>query len=258
MKITKSLIELPKKGKALVITDIHGNLTDFEKYMRLWDGFRCKDNHLILLGDFIHGISNAKDDSLKILDMVKQHCEQEENFHVLLGNHEWVHVSGEDVFKMGVNQKLRFESYLKMKFWSGWKHELNKYLEFFKKLPLAVRTKNGVFISHAAPVKNINDINDIINITDDGYLPYNKNLYEILWNRHTEDYTTEDIDLFLKKVGCRFSVVGHTPVDGYEIIGNQMILSSSLSTGRKCYLKLDLEKDVNDIKHLTGMIKELE
>jgi len=257
MKVTKSLIELPKKGKALVVTDIHGNLTDFEKYMRLWDGFKGKNNHLTLSGDFIHGISNAKDDSLKILDMVKQHCEQEENFHALLGNHEWVHVSGEDVFKMGVNQKLKLELHLKMKFWSGWKRELNKYVEFFKKLPLAVKTENGVFISHAAPVKNINDINDIINITDDGYLPSNKNLYEILWNRHPENYNTEDIDLFLKKVSCRFSVVGHTPVDGYKIIGNQLILSSSLSTGRKCYLELDLEKDVNDVECLTGMIKEL-
>jgi len=63
--------------------------------------------------------------------------------------------------------------------------------------------------------------------------------------------------LFLKKVSCRFSVVGHTPVDGYKIIGNQLILSSSLSTGRKCYLELDLEKDVNDVECLTGMIKEL-
>ncbi len=258
MKITKSLIELPGKGRVLIITDIHGNLNDFEKYMKIWDGFRDKDNHLILTDDFIHRPLNERDDSLKILNSVKQHCEQEENFHALLGNHEWVHVSGEDVFKMGVNQKLRFESELKLKFWSNWKHELNLYVEFFKKLPLAVRTGNGIFISHAAPVKNINNINDIINITDDGYLPYNRKLYEILWNRHPLDYNTDDIAVFLKKVGCRFSIVGHTPVDGYEITGNQIILSSSLSTGRKCYLELDLEKEINDIKHLAGMIKELE
>jgi len=257
MENIKSIIELPGKGKALIVTDIHGNLSDFEKYMEIWENFKDKNNHLILTGDCIHTLSGGKDNSIKILESVVRHYEQEENFHVLLGNHEFSHVSGEDVHKSGINQTKRFKMYLELKFFSNWKHKLNFYINFFKKLPLAAKTKNGVFISHAAPVKNINDINDIINITDDGYVPHNEKLYQILWNRYPGDYNEDDIDVFLEKVGCKFSVVGHTPVDGYKVIGNQVVLSSSFGLGKKCYLELDLEKEISGVKDLVGMIKYL-
>jgi len=63
-------------------------------------------------------------------------------------------------------------------------YKLKYYIKFFKKLSIAVRTKNKVFIRHAAPVKNIKDINDIINIKDSGYEMNNENLFELLWNRY--------------------------------------------------------------------------
>jgi serine/threonine-protein phosphatase PP1 catalytic subunit len=30
------IVELPKKGHAIIVTDIHGNLTDYNKYLELW------------------------------------------------------------------------------------------------------------------------------------------------------------------------------------------------------------------------------
>ena len=45
-----------------------------------------KNNHLILTGDFIHSCYQI-DSSLEIIDSVKNHFENEKNFHVLLGNH---------------------------------------------------------------------------------------------------------------------------------------------------------------------------
>jgi len=255
-----SLLKLPKKGKAMVVTDIHGNLTDFEKLLEIWKKFKDKDkqNHLILTGDYIHSRSKTKDNSIKILDSVKWHYEHCKNFHVLPGNHEWSHILDLDIYKSGVNQTQEFKLKLQDKFNQTWMHKLDLYVNFFKKLPLAVKTKNGVFISHAAPARNINDIDDIINITAAGYGTNNKNLFELLWNRYQRDYDERDIEIFLEKVACKVSVVGHTPVDCYEIIGKQLILSSSFGPGKKCYLELDLEKDITDVDDLIGMIKHLE
>ena len=254
MQVKTSLIELPRKGRALIVTDIHGDLADFEKYMEIWNEFKDKNNHLILTGDYIHSMSCEEDDSIKILNSVKWHYEHSNNFHVLLGNHEWSHISSEDVYKAGVNQTLDFESRLEEKLGDGWKDKLNIPVNFFKKLPLAVRTENGVFISHAAPANHITDIEDILNITDNGYGMGNENLFELLWNRYSEDYDERDIDIFLEKVGCKVSIVGHTPVNGYEVIGNQIVLSSFFSAGRKAYMELDLGKEITDVDDVIEVV----
>lgn len=257
MNDLKSLIELPKKGKALIVTDIHGNLDDFEKYMKIWESFESRDNHLILTGDFIHGVNSWNDNSIGILESLIDYAGREENFHVLLGNHEWSHVSGEDVYKNNINQKKSFDSLVQMRFFNDWEDKLNFYIDFFRKLPLAVKTKNGVFVSHSAPVKNIDSINEIINLKYDGYGIYNRRMYELLWNRYPADYNEYEIDVFLSKVGCKFSVVGHTPVDGYSVVGKQVVLSSSFGLGRKFYMELDLAKEIQGISDLVEMLREL-
>ena len=66
MKEYPKLIELPRKGKALIITDLHGNLEDYERYMDIWKEFKDKNNHLILTGDFIHSCGED-DGSLEII-----------------------------------------------------------------------------------------------------------------------------------------------------------------------------------------------
>ena len=82
----EKLIELPLEGKTLIITDLHGNLEDYNRYMEIWKEFQDADNHIIFTGDFIHSCY-GDDGSLEIIDSIKNHYENEKNFHVLLGNH---------------------------------------------------------------------------------------------------------------------------------------------------------------------------
>ncbi len=67
-----SLIELPGKGKALIVTDIHGNLDDFNKFMDIWDELEDDINHMVLTGDFIHAMGRENDKSIEILEAVKE------------------------------------------------------------------------------------------------------------------------------------------------------------------------------------------
>ena len=65
------------------------------------------------------------------------------------------------------------------------------------------------------------------------------------------------LDPFLQYLNCNASIVGHTPVDGIELHGNQLVVSSSFGMGRKAYVELDLEKKINNGYDLLEMIKYL-
>lgn len=251
------LVELPKKGKALIITDIHGNLTDFKKFMHIWDEYEDqKDNHLILTGDFIHAMGLQNDKSVEILEYVKFLWENITNIHVLLGNHEWSTITNRSLFKAGINQTFHFDELLKNKFGPDkCKEKLYEYVEFFKKLPIAVRTSNGVFISHAGPATNIKSLEDITNITYNGYNSNNSKLFQMMWNR-ADDFDKNQLKKFLKIVDCKMMIVGHTPVDGTKLVHkNQLIVSSSYGKGKKAYVLLDLEKNIRKSKDLQDMVK---
>ena len=250
-----SLLKLPKKGKTMIITDLHGNLDDYNIFIDIWEDFKSKNNHIIITGDFIQNCNN-NDKSIEILDSIRYNIEKNSNFHVLLGNHEWSVITGSPIFKAGENLSVKFENLLKIKFEDKWQQKLEYYKEFLKTLPIAVKTENKVFISHAGPPNGIKSLDDIINIKKLGYLD-NEKLFDILWNRY-KNYSKDDINSFLNKVGCNVMIVGHTPVNGTKLIGkNQLIVSSSYSKGKKAYIELDLEKKIVDGKDILKMVKYL-
>jgi serine/threonine-protein phosphatase PP1 catalytic subunit len=255
MEEYEKLIELPLQGKALIITDLHGNLEDYGRYMEIWKEFKDKNNHLILTGDFIYSC-DEDDGSLKIIKSLKKHFEHEKNFHILLGNHEWAQIIGESVYKCGLNQTRTFENLVNKKYGIEADHKMDSYIDLFKKLAIAVKTENKVLISHAGPSKHLKSEDDIKNISENDY-SRNWVLYEMVWNRNME-CSRNYLDPFLQHFNCNASIVGHTPVNGVELIGNQLIVSSSFGMGRKAYVELDLEEEIKIGRDLLKMIKYLD
>lgn len=248
-----SLVELPKKGKAMIITDIHGNVSDLNRYIDIWNDFKSQENHLIITGDFIHAMGIEDDNSIEVLMSLKNLVKKSNNVHILLGNHEWSVISEVTLYKGGKNLSFNFESLLKNKYGKDWKNVLLKCVRCFKKLPVAVKTANKVFISHAGPSKNIQELKEIVNIKKYGYLN-NPLLFDLLWKRKSE-YNQKDLEKFLKIVGCNAMIVGHTPVRGIQLIKNQqLIVSSSFSKGKKAYVELDLEKEIADARQILKMV----
>jgi serine/threonine-protein phosphatase PP1 catalytic subunit len=255
IKTPPKLIELPLKGRAMIVTDIHGNAQDFYRYMDLWEEFQSEENHFILTGDFIHNTKNP-DGSLEIIELVKKHYEQEENFHALLGNHEWAQLTGTSIFKAGYNQNYDFLNLVELKYGYLADDKLHSYFNLFRKLAIAVRTENQVLISHAGPAKTLKSPHEIKNIDKDDYKD-NQVLYEMLWERNYS-LSRNYLDPFLEKFGCKTSIVGHTPVDGVELNGNQLVVSSSFARGKKAYVELDLEKKINNGQELLKMVKYID
>ena len=253
--MNEKLIELPLKGKALIITDLHGNLEDYKRYMEIWKEFQDEDNHIIITGDFIHSCYK-EDGSIEIINSLIKHFKDEKNFHILLGNHEWAQIIGESVYKGGQNQTHDFENLVQEKYGNQAEIKMDSYIKFFKKLSIAVKTQNNVLISHAGPSRHLESEDDVKYLSDKDYST-NLVLYEILWNRNIES-TRNYLDPFLKKFNCKASVVGHTPVDGFELNGNQLILSSSFGLGKKAYLELDLKEEIKSGRDFIKMVKYLD
>ena len=253
--VNNRLIELPDYGRLLVITDLHGNFKDYKRYLRLWDK-DDPDFHIVFAGDLIHAM-DYEDGSIEIIEDAMFKSEEYSNYHCLLGNHEWCHITTKDIFKAGVNLRANFENLVSHK--KGYMEpSLTNYIRFFKSMPYFLKTANGLFISHAGPSKDILSINDFNEMCGDDHS--SKELYGFLWNRYGgySGYTSSDVEHFLNVIKSKYMIVGHTVVDsGYKIIGNQMILSSSFYTSVKSYLDVDLSKDINSMDDLLNTIKVL-
>ena len=83
--LNEKFVQLPAKGRLLVVTDLHGNLNDYEQYIGLWD-YKNPDSHLVFVGDFIHS-TDDDDGSIEMIEDVMDKYNKYPNFHPLLGNH---------------------------------------------------------------------------------------------------------------------------------------------------------------------------
>lgn len=247
------LVELPNHGRLIVVTDLHGNLDDYNNYLDLWDESDM-DFHIVFAGDLIHGIDSSTDGSVEILDDAMAKSKEFSNFHVLLGNHEWAHITNRSIYKLEKSLLCEFKNLVSFK--KGYiEPHLTNYIRFFKTMPYFVKTDNGLFISHSGPSDKVKSVETFNRIFEDDYS--SPILYDFLWNRYTKvtDYTRGDVDRFLDVVGSKVMVVGHCPVESYEVFSNQIIMSSSFNTKVKTYLDIDLAMEINDIRDVQKQLK---
>lgn len=237
-KNSAKLVRLPLAGKALIITDLHGNLTDYRYYEGLWNNLDLDLDHVIITGDFIHPSAQDVDGSLEILESLMRYRENYTNFHVLLGNHEWSQLISQPVYKLGIDQTKDFTEKVRKRYPRDWQAKITEYNDLFEELPIAIKTDNKVFISHAGPSKDIKTLDDIININTDYF---NTIFDDMLWKPYYH-FTEKDISSFLERIGCNVHIVGHTPVNGFKMIANKMIVVSS-SNGLRRKTVIDVGSD---------------
>ena len=269
--MSSKTIRFNRKGRLIVVTDIHGNKDDFDTYVDdIWnrDDPNC---HILFTGDLIHEMEYSKDLSVEILDEVC-HLLTLPNFHVLLGNHEFCQIMHDDVYKWGINQTEDFKQHVQDK--CEWEDEyflkLIAYEEIMKSFSYFAVTDNGFFISHAGPsYHNYGKDLDIFNMPaidksidrlhNEAYNYYMEYLEEMIWARPYDDYMEDRIDEFLAQVGCKFMVVGHTPCEGqaFHLLGNQIRYDSSFLAEDKYYLDIPLDRDFKDIYEVPKLLKKL-
>lgn len=129
----------------MVVTDLHGSAPAYRRYRDCFLDLNAdgQADALLFCGDLIHSEGTGEaDGSLEIiLDLLTLRQELGENLIVLLGNHELPHLYGITISKGPVTYGPHFER-------SMGDHRPG-IINFFDKLPLYVRTRAGISISHA-------------------------------------------------------------------------------------------------------------
>ncbi len=248
----KRVIRLPRKGKLKIFADLHGNWRNYSRIKKIFIG-SDKDCYLALLGDYIHGSPGYPEESERVLDdLIGLKRRYRKRVIPLLGDHEHSHIGGPSVSKHGVDQTLAFEYRLSQ-------DKIKKYKNFFRSLPLLIKTGSGIVISHSGPVrafisKEVNLIDEINMISYDDSInmdPYefrdNTILGNLLWNRI---FDPKDARTFLESLSqdgnkCFLTVYGHTPVDGYRMVGNNQLILSP-----QCFLEIDLSERIESVQQL--------
>lgn len=229
-------IKLKKPKRAIIGSDIHGNLNLFNFLLNQWKE-ACKeepDTHFIIAGDVIHG-RGEDDKTLEILEEISKYID-EPNFHILLGNHELTQIDPKSpLYKNMVGFRRLFQKCLVKKYGKQEAHKhKKKYYNIMKKFKYALCTDSGLWVSHTGPAHR-----------NSKYL-----ISEFMWNTiEYDDYNTIDINNFLENYSLKFMVVGHTEIPkGYQFVGNQVIINSSNHSDKnrpRYYLDIDLTKEIN-------------
>ncbi|MCM8818072.1 MAG: serine/threonine protein phosphatase [Candidatus Omnitrophica bacterium] len=234
----EKLVELPKKGKLVVIGDTHG---DFNTTRIIVKNFIYKKNHYILfLGDYVDRGEKSKENIDYLLSLKEKH----DNLILLAGNHEMypvVECSPSDFWESLNEDEFKF------------------YKEKFLELPFC-SYGNGFLALHGA-LPEIEKIEDIekIEIGD-------REWFKIIWGdfRDKEGEFLGNFlgrpkfgrDYFFKimnKIGFNVLIRSHDPYAPERMFENRCLTiftSTSYGTERKIAL-LNLNKkikSVDDIK----------
>jgi len=135
------------KGRIMAAFDIHGNWEDYQAIRKKFNEMKQEKKADILLwgGDLIHAREDYPDKSIEILDDLIKHPKD----ITLLGNHEIMHIYHLDVHKNSEYFASGLEEKMKPR---------DKYIDFMKTMPFAVKTAGGVLINHAGAFPSENEL----------------------------------------------------------------------------------------------------
>jgi hypothetical protein len=232
------LVWLQNCTEVLVAGDLHGHVPNFQAIWKLADLANHPTRHLVLQ-ELVHGkfvYPTGGDKSHQTVDLFAAvKCQFPDQVHYLPGNHEMAQWTGRKIEKGGadLNELFRrgvLEAYGK----AAMPDVYRAYLELFQVCPLALRTGNGVFISHTfVPGRHL-PLFDPARLEAEAFEPKELEpggvVYGMLWGRDT---SAEAAEAFTAKVGAELLVTGHIPADEGFTVPNprQVTLDCSASPG---------------------------
>ncbi len=270
------LIRLAGAERLIVVGDIHGRYSNLENVLRDKENLKSlkrENTHILFLGDAIHpGHAGGGDeeqayaDSFRVMFLILSlKAEIPDRVHYLVGNHENAHLGGLGAAKADQSEHVAFQQYVRNSFGD---EVMTAYIRFLSHAPVVARvatTTGDLAFIHGGPSRRIRTEQGLVDICAGGRR--GKGLSDVLWNRNFEP---EIIKAFLKGIGARFIIAGHTRPTmesaskyGYNVIANLafgevagklLLLNSQGSTFG--YLDIDLTRPlgerVDDIQSPNG------
>lgn len=201
----------------LVAGDLHGNVENFRALLLKADLARSPGRHLILQ-ELIHGPSSypvGGDKSHQLVDLVAAlKCQFPRQVHYLPGNHELAQAMGQQIAKGDLDYNAHFREGVGAAYGAEAGKIYHAYVELFQTVPLAIRTRNRVFLSHSLPsAARLPAFDPALLELDHSReedLRYGGALHSLLWGRDTKESTAVE---FLGRVDADWLITGHIPCE---------------------------------------------
>lgn len=269
LNIRGRLVEVPHKGEAIVIGDIHGDFVTLAQILKKCDIVEkiClnKNSILIFLGDYGDRGKMSPEVYFVILKLKKRYPK---NVVLLRGNHEGpkdLLVSPHDL-----------PSYLRWKFGEDWSKAYYKLCELWNYLYNCVLVNQRYVMLHGGIPVQANSLDDLAFANEKH--PQETCLEDILWSDPEENLTGtypsprgagklfgEDVTTnFLSMFNVSVVIRGHEPSEqGYKINHNGKVMTVFSRKGepygnlRAAYLQLNLSKKIENAYQLRSSLRFL-
>jgi hypothetical protein len=245
------LIHLPSEGELLVTGDLHGNGGNLQRILEIANLERRPGRHLVLQ-ELVHEVESVDDicRSYRVVEIAAQlKCAYPNQVHILLGNHEVAECIRLEIGKHGRELIEAFDEGLRAAYGDAWEAVKEAYREFWISSPLAVRTSNGLFVSHSTPrLERMDGLSLEYLQTADVADAFRCDgpVFAMLWDR---DYRAEAAEAFAQRMQAQVLLVGHTACrDGLRVPNKRhIILDSKDMEGRYALLPLDRDLDQRQV-----------
>ncbi len=230
-----NVVELTAPREVVVAGDLHGNRAALDKVLR-YARPGAVDGPALVLQELIHGPPDEKSGQERSVELlvraVRMMVEHPQQVLFLMGNHDLAQATGAEILKTGGSVCKDFVRGAEYCFGEAAGEVLEAAGELFLALPLAVRTPNGVWMSHSLP-SPARTTPEILNVL---HRPYEASdfrrgggVYEWTWGRGQKP---EQIEALAAELKVEYFILGHRHLDeGYEFLGPRCLTITSDGPG---------------------------
>ncbi len=255
------VVNLLHAREVLVVGDLHGNLAAFKRVLEVAALDKNPERHLVLQ-ELVHGPlaypGDMGDRSHQLVDLTAAlKCQYPDRVHLILGNHELSEITDRIIGKDGAVLNVKFRQGITTAYGEASTEIFKAYKELFRALPLAIRTRNRVFICHTIPDARDLDTIDLNLLRADDWpaeaMQRRGTIYALTWGR---DESPETVDHFAAMVDTDLFVTGHQPCDdGFRQANHRQIIIDG-TPPFPCYCLFPCDRTIG-IKDLVAGVKVL-
>ncbi len=232
----------------LIGADMHGNRLNFKRLLEIADLDNHPRRHLVMQ-EVCHGGPEYPGGGgcmshLLLEDMAELKARYPSRFHFLLSNHELSELADFPICKSKRMLNVQFRTGIAEMYGPAADAVRDAYMEFIASCPLAIRTANGIFISHSLPDKcDTTPFDDgvLVRPLSCGDWVSGSAAFRMVWGR---DCRSANAHAFAKKVGATLLVQGHEPCTNGFLVPNDVQIILDCCASNASYLILPLSQPI--------------
>ena len=239
---------LPDEGEVMVAGDLHGHMGSMKRLIEIANLQRHRSRHLVI-HELVHELYGDEEGSCRSYRLVEVAARLKVTFpnqvHYLLGNHEFSEVMNLEIGKNGRFLNEEFRQGLEEAYAGRWPDVKRAFGRFWRTCPLAIRTKNRLFICHSTPRLSRAgelDLDYLRGLNVEEAFKRKSPVFYLLWGR---DYSVETADALAERLDSDVFIVGHTPCpEGVKAPNHRHIILDSTTVDAK-YVILPLGRPLS-------------